>query len=288
MKITPLLFALVMALSPAAFVVAAEEPVAKETAAEEPKGAEADLKALVEKVKTKIQGGADRTEKAFSEELAEFDKIVAKNKDDSKEVLAQVVMMKGALYLQLLDQPDKAVAIFEDIKKDYPDTKAGKAADQMIAAVKEQKAADSVQAKLKEGEIFPPFEEKDTNGKPLSIAALKGKVVLVDFWATWCPPCVAEAPNVVAAYKKYHEKGFDIVGISLDEDRSALDSFIKENDMAWPQYFDGKGWDNVLGKKYGIRSIPATFLLNGEGKIIGKNLRGEELDAAIAKAVGKN
>jgi thiol-disulfide isomerase/thioredoxin len=126
-------------------------------------------------------------------------------------------------------------------------------------------------------------------GKPLSIANYKGKVVLLDFWATWCPPCRAELPNVLKTYKEYHAQGFEIIGISLDrdQDREKLTSFLEEKNMTWPQFFDGNYWKNKLAVKYGVNSIPATYLLDGQGTIIGKDLRGEELDKAVAKAVAK-
>ena len=112
-------------------------------------------------------------------------------------------------------------------------------------------------------------------------------MVLVDFWATWCGPCVDELPNVLAAYKKYHGQGFEIVGISLDEDQAKLTSFLKEQGMTWAQFFDGKGWENKLAVKYGVESIPATFLLDGEGTIIAKNLRGPALDAELARRLAQ-
>ena len=145
-----------------------------------------------------------------------------------------------------------------------------------------------MRASLVVGAKFPDFNEKDVAGKPISIANDKGKVVLVDFWATWCGPCRAELPNVLATYNKYHDKGFEIVGISLDQDQAKLADFTKSMNMPWPQIFDGQGWQNKLAVKYGIESIPATFLLDGEGKIIGRDLRGEELPAAVAKALAKN
>lgn len=123
----------------------------------------------------------------------------------------------------------------------------------------------------------------DINGKKIDLASMKGKVVLIDFWATWCGPCVAELPNVLAAYKKHHDKGFEIIGISLDEDEAALKSFIKENNMPWPQYFDGKGWKNDIAQKYSISSIPATYLIGKNGKIVGSNLRGAQLEAEVAR-----
>jgi thiol-disulfide isomerase/thioredoxin len=110
---------------------------------------------------------------------------------------------------------------------------------------------------------------------------------MVDFWATWCGPCVAEFPNVHAAYEKYHSKGFDIVGVSLDEDRAALDGFIKDKGVAWPQYFDGKGWENKLARQYGITSIPATYLLDQNGKIVSVGLRGSALDTELATLLSK-
>jgi thiol-disulfide isomerase/thioredoxin len=144
-----------------------------------------------------------------------------------------------------------------------------------------------MQAALTVGAQFPDFNEKDVDGKPLSIASYKGKVVLVDFWATWCGPCRAELPHVIATYKKYHDQGFEIIGISLDQDQAKLTGFTKAMNMTWPQFFDGQGWQNKLAAKYGIESIPAAFLLDGNGKIIGRDLRGEALMQAVAKALGK-
>jgi len=146
-------------------------------------------------------------------------------------------------------------------------------------------AADATLAALKIGTQFPDFSEKDVTGQPLSIANYKGKVVMIDFWATWCGPCRGEIPNVVATYQKYHDKGFEIIGVSLDQDRQKLLDFTKENGMTWQQFFDGQGWNNKLAVKYGIESIPMTFLLDGNGKIIGKDLRGQELTDAVAGAV---
>jgi thiol-disulfide isomerase/thioredoxin len=137
------------------------------------------------------------------------------------------------------------------------------------------------------GAKFPDFNETDVAGKPLSIASRKGKVVLVDFWAMWCRPCRAELPNVLATYNKYHDQGFEIIGISLDQDQAKLIGFTKAMNMPWPQFFDGQGWQNKLAVKYGIESIPATYLLDGNGTIIGKDLRGDELTQTVAKALNK-
>jgi len=117
------------------------------------------------------------------------------------------------------------------------------------------------------------------------VSAYRGKVTMVDFWATWCGPCRGELPNVIATYQKYHNLGFDIIGVSLDESRDDLTGFISSNGMAWAQYFDGQGWQNKLARQYQVLSIPMDYLLDRHGIIIGKELRGSALGAAVESAL---
>lgn len=247
--------------------------------AAEPGPAAKDLQALIGKVQEKLKDGK-RTEADLADELKEFDVLVEKYKGDKSDESAQILMMEASLYSQILDNETKGKELLAQLKKDFPESKAA-------AMLKKQEVAEKVRAGLTAGAAFPDFEEKDLAGKPLSIANYKGKVVLIDFWATWCGPCVGELPNVLKTYEKHHKDGFEIIGISLDKDQQKLENFTKQKNMTWVQYFDGKGWENKLAQKYGVNSIPATYLLDGEGKIIGSNLRGEKLEEAVVAALAK-
>jgi thiol-disulfide isomerase/thioredoxin len=149
---------------------------------------------------------------------------------------------------------------------------------QQLAAQAKEKQQRAAEIKSK------PLDIKFTavDGSAVDLAKLRGKVVLVDFWATWSPPCREEVPHVVAAYQKYHAKGFEVVGISLDQDKDALTAFIKEHGMAWPQYFDGKGWDNEISSKYGIDAIPAMWLLDKKGMLVTADAS-DDLDGQVGK-----
>ncbi|NDC54637.1 MAG: TlpA family protein disulfide reductase [Planctomycetia bacterium] len=123
-------------------------------------------------------------------------------------------------------------------------------------------------------------------GQPFDQRSLAGKVVLVDFWATWCGPCVAEIPNVLEQYEKYHDQGFEVVGVSLDEDRDALETFVAERKIPWPILYEkpaGEGWRHPLATYYGISGIPTVILIGRDGKVVTLNARGEKLGEELDK-----
>ncbi len=134
------------------------------------------------------------------------------------------------------------------------------------------------------GDMAPDFEAAGLDGTAFKLSDYRGKVVLLDFWATWCGPCVAELPIVIEAYETHHSKGFEIIGISLDDDRAALDNFLAGRPaMTWVQVFDGLGWESRIGELYGVNAIPHTLLLDKEGKVYAKDLRGPALTSTVAK-----
>jgi peroxiredoxin len=134
-------------------------------------------------------------------------------------------------------------------------------------------------AKLTEiGKNAPGFSANDVNDKPVSLSSFKGKYVLLDFWASWCGPCRLENPNVVKAFHHFHNKGFDIFGVSLDESRSDWLKAIKKDGLAWTQVSDLKGWKSDVAALYGIKGIPMNYLLDKNGIIVAKGLRGNELE----------
>lgn len=221
-----------------------------------------------------------RADESFKDGLqARFDKAM-----DAKHVLQeQFIKQHPDSYISLmalmnLSGHDIDVPTIEPIYKSLS-AKVRNTADGIEFA----KAIDAARA-TSVGAMAPVFTQNDVNGKPVSLTDFRGKYVLIDFWASWCGPCRGENPNVVKAYNQYKTKNFTILGVSLDRPGKKADwlTAIKADGLVWTQVSDLKFWDNEVAKLYGIRSIPQNFLIDPNGKIIGKNLRGDELEKKLA------
>lgn len=136
------------------------------------------------------------------------------------------------------------------------------------------------------GDVAPDLKFKNPDGKEVSLSSLRGKAVLIDFWASWCRPCRIENPNVVQAYKKFNGKGFEIYGVSLDKSQDAWVSAIQQDGLDWINVSDLGGWNSAGAATYGVNSIPGNFLLDKNGVIVAKNLRGANLHAELQKLLG--
>lgn len=181
----------------------------------------------------------------------------------------------GINYLN--EKMDKTLAdaeqIYAGLEKTIQDSYYGKKLAEMITQMKN--TAVGAQA--------TDFTLPDINGKSVSLSSYKGKVTLIDFWASWCGPCRQENPNVVKAYEQYHGKGFEILGVSLDTQKPQWEAAIQKDHLSWTHVSDLKGWTSEVAATYGVQSIPTNFLLNAEGKIIARDLRGEDLKAKLAE-----
>lgn len=135
------------------------------------------------------------------------------------------------------------------------------------------------------GQTAPEIKLPDPNGKEIALSSLRGKYVLVDFWASWCAPCRAENPNVVKAYQQYKDKNFTIFSVSLDQKKEVWVKAIKDDGLTWNHVSDLKFWDSEPAKAYGVEAIPANFLLDPAGKIIAMNLRGEDLENKLKEVL---
>jgi peroxiredoxin len=200
------------------------------------------------------------------------------NEEMISKIKQNTTMFASIIALQNLD-PDKNIELFkaldEGLQKKYPRNENVKTFHTVV-----QRTLSS-----KSGAEAPEINLPDTNGKPLALSSFRGKVVLIDFWASWCRPCRAEMPNVVAAYAKYKSKGFEIYGVSLDRDKGAWLEAIAKDGITWPQVSDLKYWDCEAAKLYNVQGIPFTVLLDKDGKIIAKNLRGAELEEKLKQVL---
>jgi peroxiredoxin len=185
----------------------------------------------------------------------------------SAYIISRVVLIRPRL--------TSVETVYLSLDSSVRETKLGKTIASVIEAIK----------KTEVGQIAPDFTMSDRDGKPVALSSLRGKYIFLDFWASWCGPCRKENPNIVEAYSKFHSPKFDILGVSLDTKKDKWEEAIAKDKLTWNHVSDLKGWGNEAGKIYGIRSIPANLLLNKEGKILARNLYGNDLDKKLAEVL---
>lgn len=209
------------------------------------------------------------------------------------EELDNQVTEKAASFIAANMNNPLAAKLFYDFRYYLPEEKQQELAAQSSDVFKSVKGIDKLMERLENlkkvavGKKFTDFEMNDVKGKACKLSDYvgKGKVVLIDFWASWCPPCRKETPKLVELYKQYKGKGFEIVGISLDSKQDAWEKGIKDLNITWPQLSDLQGWKNAGAAIYSVNSIPHTILVDKDGTIIAKNIHGDEIEAQLKEAL---
>jgi len=233
------------------------------------KGDQATMKSLMDQI-TKIQ------EKYVDQNK----KFITTNKDSyvSLLLLTQLAMSDALT-------PDEIKKYYNDLDASVKDTKKGKEFAENLKKIETtQKESQEKKNKVAIGQKAPDFTANTPDGKAESLHKnLGSKATIIDFWASWCGPCRQENPNVVALYNKYKAQGLKIVGVSLDKEKEAWVKAIADDKLDWLQISNLKFWDDAIAKEYAVEAIPATFILDANGTIVAKDLKGAELDAKIAE-----
>ncbi|MGA0560434.1 redoxin domain-containing protein [Larkinella sp. VNQ87] len=229
-----------------------------------------------------------KTGEAIDREVVETNRRVV---DTVKAMIPQMGTSSVAMIaLKYLD-PQEHFALYESLAKQMQEAKVtGKQAQAFINFVnsaRAEMAAKASQVAVVEGATAPDITLEDNKGQVVSLSSLRGKYVLIDFWASWCKPCREENPNVVRVYNKYKDKGFEVFSISLDDNRNAWLKAIETDGMIWTNVLGKRNGSSAVALQYSIQVIPTTFLLDKEGRIIAKNLRGPALEQKLGEILDK-
>lgn len=208
----------------------------------------------------------------FQNEMNDYSKKFIK---DNPDAYLSALLLENFLMRQYLT-PEEVKTYFNGLSKEIQETKSGK---------KIKTALDATTA-IVVGKPAPNFSAPSPEGKTISLKESLGKVTIIDFWASWCGPCRAENPNVVALYNEFHPQGLNIIGVSLDKDATKWKDAIAKDGLNWPHVSNLKFWDEPIAKQYNVQSIPATFILDAKGNIVAKDLRGDELRAKVKELLG--
>jgi len=220
----------------------------------------------------------------------DVDSLIKRFRSSVKPGDLQTQTMLGAI-LENANRYEEMLTVYEKLEKQYPNKSFvlnelarihSKLGNSKLAA-EYQKKADPMSELV--GKIVPDFSATDLDGKPISLQQYRGKVVLLDFWAVWCPPCIVEMPNVKRVYNSYKDQGFDVIGVSLDTDETRLRNYLKENDISWRQIFSGQRWNSSLAEQYHINAIPAPWLIARDGTLISREARGIALERLVVEAL---
>lgn len=215
----------------------------------------------------KQQADLQAKEKAFRKETA----------TNNTNSIVGLLALNDLVNLKIMPAK-KAKEIFEKINDTLKTTRVGKTLNATIA--------QNI-GKIDIGSVAEHFVAPTPDGKKLSLKDAMGEITILDFWASWCKPCRMENPNVVRVYNKYHDKGLNIVGVSLDKKQESWTKAIADDNLEWNHVSNLKFWQEPIARAYGVRSIPATFILDKEGNVIAKNLRGPALEAKIEELLGE-